>query len=396
MIDHDQSRVVFMHDHRFLRDSYGRIYSEGKITDAVLARYRELANEVVIVSRLHDVSSVEGLIELDTGSVCMAPVKGLSIGPILGLHLLSNIRLVWREFASARTVVVRVPSFLSLLALPILLVQRKIYFVEVVGLPNEAVRGHGSGAIHRLIGNIMLHATRLLVRKASGAMYVTQTALQSEFPNGGLTVAASNVELPRAPLNPGMRTYNARNIPPKIGLIGSYSTSYKGIDVAVRAIAALHSQGVACALHILGSGDDAPYRKLADDLDCTHAVRFDGIRRGGIEVAEWLDGMDIYIQPSRQEGLPRALVEAMARGLPAVGSDLAGIPELLPDRWLIQVGDVNALTDRLGILLASQEERQVAGEANLLRAHNYDRGVLRERRQNFWRKAAQLMDSNAT
>lgn len=384
-----------MHDHRFLRDPHGRIYSEGKITNAVIARYRELADDVVIVSRLRDVPSAEYLVELDTTGVFMAPVKGLSIGRILGFHLLSNIQLIWHEFTAARTVVVRVPSFLSLFALPMLLLQRKIYFVEVVGLPKEAVSGKGSGFVYKLIGNIMLHITRLIVRKASGAIYVTQSALQSEFPNRGLTAAASNVELPMAPLIHGTRTYEAPNMPMKIGLIGSYSTNYKGIDIAIRAIAALHLQGVACALHILGSGDDAPYRKLAENLDCAQMVHFDGIRRGGIEVAEWLDNMDIYIQPSRQEGLPRALVEAMARGLPAIGSDLAGIPELLPTRWLIPTDDVNALADRVRILLASQEERQTAGEANLLRARDYDREVLRERRQDFWKEAARLLDSNA-
>src|SRR5690606_16322860 len=139
--------------------------------------------------------------ELDTERVRMAPVKGLSIGSILGRHLLRNIRLVWREFSSARTVVVRVPSFLSLLALPVLLLQRKIYFVEVVGLPKEAVRGRGAGFAHEMIGNIMSLATRITVRKASGAMYVTRFALQSILPNGGLTAAVSNVELPMAPLS---------------------------------------------------------------------------------------------------------------------------------------------------------------------------------------------------
>lgn len=390
-----QPHVIFMHDHCFLRDAHGRIYSEGKITDAVITRYRELAEEVVIISRLRDVHSAEGLVALNTESMRMAPVKGLSVGRILGPHLLNNLWLVWREFASARAVIIRAPCFLSFLALPVLLLQRKPHFVEVVGFPKEAIANREASFIHGLIGNVMQRATRLLVRRAGGVIYVTQAALQAELPTRGLTAAVSNVELPVAPILLGTRGYEARTTPMKIGLIGSYSTNYKGIDVAIRAVASLRLQGVACTLHILGSGNDAPYRELAEDLDCAHFVRFDGIRQGGIAVAEWLDGMDVYIQPSHTEGLPRALVEAMARGLPAVASNVGGIPELLPARWLIQPGDADTLADRVKVLLASREERRAAGEANLLRAQDYDRDVLRERRHNFWKKVARLLASNA-
>ena len=49
------------------------------------------------------------------------------------------------------------------------------------------------------------------------------------------------------------------------------------------------------------------------------------------KVFEWMDNLDIYIQPSDQEGLPRALIEAMSRACPAIGSTTAGIPELLSE-----------------------------------------------------------------
>jgi glycosyltransferase involved in cell wall biosynthesis len=51
-------------------------------------------------------------------------------------------------------------------------------------------------------------------------------------------------------------------------------------------------------------------------------------------VFDWLDAIDIYVQPSRQEGLPRALIEAMSRGLPAFGARTGGIPELIDEKFL--------------------------------------------------------------
>ena len=48
------------------------------------------------------------------------------------------------------------------------------------------------------------------------------------------------------------------------------------------------------------------------------------------------DKIDIYIQPSDQEGLPRSLIEAMSRACPAVGSTTAGIPELLDSEFVFK------------------------------------------------------------
>ena len=62
----------------------------------------------------------------------------------------------------------------------------------------------------------------------------------------------------------------------------------------------------------------------------------------GHGVTEQLDAADVFVLPSRQEGLPRAMIEAMARSLPCVGSDVGGISELIPD-WVVPPNDPQAL-----------------------------------------------------
>lgn len=52
------------------------------------------------------------------------------------------------------------------------------------------------------------------------------------------------------------------------------------------------------------------------------------------KVFTWLDSIDIYAQPSRQEGLPRAMIEAMSRGIPCIGAKTAGIPELIDNKYI--------------------------------------------------------------
>lgn len=385
--------VVFIHDHCFVQGADGMVYSEGKITDAVVERYRRLSDKVVIVSRMRVSEDFRRLVPLSPANLRMAPVKGLGFTRVFGMELLSNIGLLWREIGTARIVVLRLPSLLSVMAAPILLLHRVPYVVEVVGLPREGLQGKGRGLLVRLLGMFLHHLTRWLVSRAIGAIYVTQQVLQDAYPTRGISVAASNVELPCSPISPDERDPMLLHNPVRIGLIGSFSADYKGIDLAIRALASLRENGVDCTLHILGSGDPIPYLAMAADLGCHDSVKFDGVRAGGAGVVEWLDGMDIYVQPSRTEGLPRALVEAMARGLPAVASSVGGIPELLDPRWLVPSEDADALADRLWTLITDPDARRQAGQANATRALDFEARVLCARRAAFFDAVAEVLSN---
>jgi glycosyltransferase involved in cell wall biosynthesis len=74
--------------------------------------------------------------------------------------------------------------------------------------------------------------------------------------------------------------------------------------------------------------------------------------------------MDLYLMTSAYEGLPVALLEAMALGKPVVSTAVGGIPEALTDGvegWLAPVGDVAALSRATLALLAAPEEAAQMG-----------------------------------
>ena len=68
------------------------------------------------------------------------------------------------------------------------------------------------------------------------------------------------------------------------------------------------------------------------------------------EVMSILADADIYVQPSITEGLPRAVVEAMSTGLPCIGFNTGGIPELLEPEYIARLKDVNGIVQRIKIL----------------------------------------------
>jgi len=99
---------------------------------------------------------------------------------------------------------------------------------------------------------------------------------------------------------------------------------------------------------------------------------------------DWLDDVDLYLQPSLQEGLPRALIEAMSRGCPAIGSTTGGIPELLDGSALHAAGDYRSLARLVVKMLQDKPALQAACERNYSIAATYARPILDERRTAFW------------
>jgi len=89
-----------------------------------------------------------------------------------------------------------------------------------------------------------------------------------------------------------------------------------------------------------------------------------------LKLAEVIATAAVLALPSHTEGLPTTLLEAMAAGVPVVATRVGGIPELIADGrtgWLIDVGDVDRLADRLSAMLGEQKARLKMGEA--ARAH---------------------------
>ncbi len=96
-----------------------------------------------------------------------------------------------------------------------------------------------------------------------------------------------------------------------------------------------------------------------------------------------LSRASILVLPSRCEGMGRVLLEAMAAGIPVVGSDIGGIPTLIrhgENGFLFPVGDVSALEARLRQLLSDRELRERMGKRGYESAHtDFDEQVYVDR-----------------
>jgi glycosyltransferase involved in cell wall biosynthesis len=101
----------------------------------------------------------------------------------------------------------------------------------------------------------------------------------------------------------------------------------KSFDTLLRAVAIARLAVPDLGLWIVGDGDEGPaLRQLCEELGLSSAVRFCGERR---DVGNWLHAADVFVLSSKSEGLPISMLEAMAAGLPAIVTEVGGLPELM-------------------------------------------------------------------
>lgn len=149
---------------------------------------------------------------------------------------------------------------------------------------------------------------------------------------------------------------------PVIGTVGRL-TAIKEQKTLLEAACRLRHRHPGLVALLVGDGelrDDLEER--AGRLGLGETVRFLGWRT---DVPELLNALDAFVLCSRNEGMGRALVEAMASGLPAVATGVGGIPDLVRDGengLLIPAGDPDALAEAVGRLLASPEARRAIGQ----------------------------------
>lgn len=148
-------------------------------------------------------------------------------------------------------------------------------------------------------------------------------------------VVYNGVDPTRYDANPELRNQLRQqlNLGPNnllLAFVGELRTN-KGIAELLEAfetIAAMHNH---CQLLMIGGGSEAEqWYQAADNLKARSRLRFAGYVSPP-EVANWLSAADIFVFPSHREGLPNAVLEAAAVGLPIVATNCGGIPEIIQD-----------------------------------------------------------------
>ena len=154
----------------------------------------------------------------------------------------------------------------------------------------------------------------------------------------------------------------------------------KGFDLLVRALPAVAEHVPSARVLLVGDGAEREHLEaLAAALRLTGRLRLAGET---LDVAAHLAAADVVAVPSRNEGMGRVIVEAMALGLPVVATAVGGIPDVVTDGEcgrLVAPEDVDALSVALIELGRDPALRRKLGEAAMQRAEAFSTSVAREK-----------------
>jgi len=145
----------------------------------------------------------------------------------------------------------------------------------------------------------------------------------------------------------------------KVLLFFSFVTKQKGIHLLIKALPTILKKNKHAKLMIVGDGEYInEARLIVEQSGIGNNAFFTGhIPRKG--VSHYINASDIFILPTlRQEGLPFALIEAMACGKPIIASKIGGISSVIDDGingLLIPPGDVSKITEKVIFLLNNKD-----------------------------------------
>ena len=386
-------KVLYVHSFRLERTPDGTVYSRYPYPQR-WERYLQHFDHIKVVCRMREVS-------VPSAGMCPTSGPGVSfVGTsddhgdwVKQLQTRTSRRIIRRAMEDCDAVILR-QSRLSWLAAQAAQARGLPWAVEVVGDEWDSYWNYGT-LTGKLYAPIAWGRARRWIGKAPFALYVTRDYLQKRYPCGGKVGNASNVEVIPAGgevferrLRRSQSQWDAAGGRIRCGMIGDLDSRYKGLDVALRAWRVLRGRGFEMELHELGSGNLGAWRQEAEKLGVSDLLHLEGSLPSGMPVLQWLDSMDVYIQPSFQEGLPRALIEAMSRGLPVLGSSCGGIPELLSGECLHRPGDHRKLARDMERMIQDAEWRLALSRRNYAEARKYHMEKVRAQRQAFWAEFA--------
>ncbi|MGP6442194.1 glycosyltransferase [Rahnella aceris] len=380
-------KMVFAHDHYFIHHDE-KVYSPGKLPYSAFARYFHHFNEIIVLSRYKSDSSFSPHWTLASGDgMVFKKIENHSSLKSVLLPSRKNVIAIKEALRGCDGVVIRLPSETGLITAKLARQMNIPYVVEVVACPWDAMVGYGS-LKGLLYAPVLTWRVKQAIKKAWGAIYVTGSFLQKRYPNRHHVVSASNVELlPTSAyvLNQRLHKITASSSGPfKIGMIASLDSPHKGFNTLYQAIYRLKNKGFSIVLEITGAGSKFKNIKMIDELSLRDNIIFSGPRTPGKEIFSFLDTVDLYVQPSNQEGLPRAVIEAMSRACPVITSSAGGMPELCQSEYLHKPDDANGLAKNIEKLLNNRHEMLMMAHYSFNKARFYQPELLERIRFDFF------------
>lgn len=382
-----KKKLIFVHDGPVYYDDQNKYYEFAY--HKLLERYSYLADEIYFLIRTSKIEG-ENKYTLIPEKIGIVSVPNFKSPTKYFKNKAEAEKIVCDVIKDADYVVLRTQSSIAQIALKYIKKYNKPYIIECVGCSWDSYWNHSM--LGKIVASYMYYKTKKAIKDAPYVYYVTNQFLQKRYPTNGEKVACSNVVIKsndKDALDKRIQKINKFNPKEKIifGTAASLSTRYKGQEYVIKALKYFLDKGYNVEYHLAGGYSGNQKNTFLYDLAVKEGVIDKVIFEGSLsseQIMDYYDSIDIYVQPSKQEGLPRAVIEAMSRGCPVLGTDIAGIPELIQERCLFKKGSVKSFINAVERLLICNQA-DIAIE-NFNNAKMYKEDILENKRKEFYDK----------
>lgn len=390
--------LVFADAHLYKTED-GKIWTKTIYGYDFWKRYLMVFENIIVMARMKQVDrdEIAGYLESSGPGVSfigLPMVKGSEnkLGYITAFHQIAKI--VQDSIKTVDCGIFRVPAIMGYLALHYFMKTGKPFSLEVVVNPLNAA---GNKIERRILGNYL----KKVVKKANGVSYVTQYSLQKIFPSYAAIHGESKQHFESYYSSIDLQKkyfYSSRDYTKHEGsfkiihVANQMNNEVKGHKIVIDVTRRLKELGFDIQTFLIGDGiKRKEFEEYAALNGLGNVVYFVGHLSLAEEVRNWLIKSDLFLFPSKVEGLPRALIEAMAVGLPCLSTPVDGIPELLSAKYLFNPDDVEGFVNKIVHLLNNTRELNKMSEENIEKARLYENSMLQERRDRFYSKLKDLV-----
>ena len=333
--------VAFFFD-TFLLKKDEKYYGMTLTYDFFEERYLKFYDNMIISTRYKEISEEKGNYsgyKVTNGEkVKVIPIKNYNKIPDSILKRKKIKKEIEDVLNMCDMAIIRMPSVIGNIACDICRKKNIKYKIEMVACPWGGYSNH-KNKYGKVIAPIMFLRTRYNLKKAKEVLYVTEKFLQRRYPTKGKETSCSDVVLGKIDkevleIRKAKIDKKDENSIIKLFTIGSLDLKYKGQEYVIKALGKLKKEGINnFKYYLIGNGSYEYLKKIAIKNNVKDEVIFLGTIQHK-EIFEKIDEMDIYIQSSLIEGLPRAILEAMSRACPAIGTNAGGMQELINEKYI--------------------------------------------------------------
>lgn len=368
----------------------GKFYFPSKERFDFYQRYLRVFDNLRLVGREESVSDLKG------GFIPLDKEPRLDYIPLPGFHGPKEYITQYFETGRAMKKITQ-GCDAAVLRLPSTVAQRAYKYVKKAKLPYAVEVVFDSYDGFKSAKKIYLKVLYYTIYKqlldtcynADGVSCVTEHYLQQRYfskkPNA-FTSHYSSLALEKdfytsARLYPAKKVFTIAHTAKQVMFNGR-----KGHNEILQALCILKKRDVQVNVIFIGPSYNNGCEKLteyAKELGVANQVKFVG-RVSREELSQHLDQSDLYVMPTKAEGLPRVIIEAMAKGMPCITTPVSGNPELINSHYLVDYDNVHLLADRIEELVSDRCKYETESARNFMNSQKYEASILEKRRDAFY------------